>query len=141
MITYIWPPTSVSVSVPPIAYTVSGVNTPVTPTEPLPTYTPANVISKAKIDFATTNVSNASWVQVISSVGASNVEKAQIFMSSGEPLEFAFGGSGSEVSQGYIFPGGNGFQDLTIPSGTRVSVRAVNAVTVNSGLLLINFLG
>lgn len=137
---YVYPPTAVSVTTPPIAYTDGG-NVPVTPDSPLPVYTPSRLKSKAKLDFVATNVSNAAWVELISSTGSADIEKAQIFMSSGEPLEVGFGGAGSETVMGYIFPGGNGFQDLTIPAGTRVSVRAVNAVTVNEGVLLANFLG
>lgn len=138
---FVYPPTAVSVTVPPIAYTQAGINTPVTPSEPLPVYEPANPLAKAILDFAITSVDNSSWVELISSTGSEQAEKAQIFMSSGEPLEFAFGGSGSELSKGFIFPGGNGFQELTIPANTRVSVKAINAVTVNTGVLLANFLG
>lgn len=138
---YLYPPIAVSVSVPPIAYTdpVTG-NTPVTPSAPLPVYQAAAPADKAKLDFSASSVTNAAWVQLIAST-ANDSKLAQIFMSSGEPLEFAFGAPASEVAKGYIFPGGNGTQGLVIPAGTRVSVKAVNAVTINTGLLLVNFLG
>lgn len=138
---YLYPPVAVSVSVPPIAYTdtVTG-NTPVTPSAPLPIYQAAAPVDKAILDFSASNVDNSAWVELIAAT-AGNSKLAQIFMSSGEPLEFAFGASASEVSKGFIFPGGNGNQNLVIPSGTRVSVKAVNAVTVSTGQLLVNFLG
>lgn len=99
------------------------------------------VRSKATINFASTNVTNAAYVELISSVGATAIKKVHIFMSSGEPLLLAFGAAASEVDQVYILPGGNGFVDLEIPATTRVSVKAVNAVTVSEGSILVNFLG
>lgn len=137
---FLYPPTAVSVDVPPIAYTDGGVNTPVTPSKPLPVYQAAFPVDKALLSFSAINVDNSAWVQLIASTSA-DAKFAQIFMSSGEPLEYAFGAAASEVSKGYIFPGGNGTQNLVIPSGTRVSVRAVNAVTISTGTLLVNFLG
>jgi len=62
-------------------------------------------------------------------------------MSSGEPLLLGFGAASSEVAQAYILPGGNGFIDLEIPANTRLSVKAVNVVTVSEGALLVNLLG
>lgn len=138
---FVYPPTAVSVSVPPVAYTDGGVSTPVTPITPLPVYETAIPLAKADLNFADTNVDDSAWVELITDTGSEKSEKIHIFMSSGEPLEFAFGASGSEVSKGYIFPGGNGFQDLTIPANTRVSIKAVNNVTISSGRLLVNFLG
>lgn len=97
--------------------------------------------SFARIDFSSTNVTSGAWVQLIADVGSTQIKKMQIFMSSGEPLLIAIGGAGSEDDQGYIIPGGNGFIDLEIPANSRVSVKAVNATTVNTGDLLVNFLG
>jgi hypothetical protein len=97
--------------------------------------------SKGNIDFAVDNVTSLAWVELKDDVGATAIKKAQIFMSSGEPLEIGFGAAAAEVSQGYIIPGGNGFIDLEMPANTRVSVRAVNVVTVIEGILLVNFLG
>jgi len=91
------------------------------------------------LDFGVTNVDDSAYVEVIASSPATR--KIQVFMSSGEPLYIAFGAAASEVDQAIIIPGGNGLIDFVIPAATRVSVIAVNAVTVSSGVLLINYLG
>lgn len=102
-------------------------------------YLPAR--NKSNLDFSSTNVDNTAYVQVLASVGASAIRKIQVFMSSGEPLYLAFGGAGSEVDQIILIPGGNGYIDLEIAAATRISVKAVNVVTVNSGNLMINYFG
>lgn len=93
------------------------------------------------LDFASTNVDNTAYVEVKNDVGATPIKKVQIFMSSGEPLIIGFGAIGVETPQGLMIPGGNGYIDLEMPANTRVSVKAVNAVTVNDGVILMNFLG
>ena len=98
-------------------------------------------LDKSLLDFSSTNVDNTAYVEINASVGASAINKVQIFMSSGEPLLLAFGAAASEVDKLYIIPGGNGILDIDIPAGTRLSVKAVNVVTVSSGILMINYLG
>lgn len=134
MITFVYPPTSVSVAFPPGAASEATLLT-IAQNQHLP------IRSFGRIDFSSTNVGNAAYVQLIADVGGTAIKKMQIFMSSGEPLYIAVGAAASEVNQGYIIPGGNGFVDLEIAANSRVSVKAVNAVTVNSGDLLVNFLG
>lgn len=97
--------------------------------------------AKAYLDFAVDDVDDATWTELIASVGPDAIKKAHIFMSSGEPLELAFGAFGAEVSQLYITPGGNGAIEIDIPANTRLSVSAVNNVTVNEGVLIMNLLG
>jgi len=96
-------------------------------------------VSLSLHNFASTNVSNAAYVEIVASTAATR--KIQVFMSSGEPLYLAFGAVASEVDKIFIIPGGNGLIDLLIPAATRLSIKAVNAVTVNTGVLLINYLG
>jgi hypothetical protein len=99
-------------------------------------------LNKSLLDFAITNVDDTAYIQILASIGAVKVRKIQIFMSSGEPLYLAFGAAASEVDKIYIIPGGNGLIDIEIPIATRLSVKAVNAATtVNSGILMINYLG
>ena len=141
MFLYIYPPTAVSVNIPAGSATAANQVLMIAELEAINDNQYLSVRSKARLDFASTNVDNTAWVQVTASVGAIEIKKAQIFMSSGEPLEIGFGAAAAEVSQAYIIPGGNGYIDLEMPAATRVSVRAVNAVTVNSGVLLINFMG
>lgn len=97
--------------------------------------------SYGTIDFSITNVDNTAFTVLKSDVGGTQIKKIQVFMSSGEPLYVAFGAAGLEVIQGYIDPGGLPYMDMEMPANTRVTVKAVNAVTVNSGVILVNFLG
>lgn len=88
-------------------------------------------------DYTVTSVSDSAYTQLIASTAAA-VNKIEIFDSSGEAMILAVGGSGSEVDQLYIFPGGNGAVDLAIPSGARISVKGKTATTTNVGFLAIN---
>lgn len=97
-------------------------------------------LAKARIDFSVTNVTTGAWVQLISSVGSTSIKRVQVFMSQANTLELAFGGAGSEVSQIYIFPGGNEVFEMDIPANTRLSLRAVSS-TANTGEILVNLLG
>lgn len=74
---------------------------------------------------ATGTVTNSAWTELIASTAAA-ARGLCIFDSSGYSLELGVGGSGSEVRKLIIPPGGlNGFIPLSIPSGSRVSVRAL----------------
>lgn len=126
MFLYLYPPTPISVTIPPGAATAANQD-----------YAPVGI---AMLDFSLTNVTDAAYVQLLASAPASR--KIQIFMSSGEPLYLAFGAAASEVDKFFIMPGGNGLVDLVIPAATRLSLKAVNAgTTVNSGVILANLLG
>lgn len=95
----------------------------------------------ADLDFSVTNVDNTAYVELIADIGATESKKVQIFMSSGDPLYLAFGAAASEVDQIIVIPGGNGLIDLSISANTRLSLKAVDAVTVSSGRIIINVLG
>lgn len=87
-------------------------------------------------NYSTTNVTTSAYVQLIAST-SSDVNRLYIFDSSGQDLTLATGGSGSEVDQIQISPGGwNMSIDLYIPSGTRISIKSQSA-TASSGILLI----
>ena len=60
--------------------------------------------------------------------------------SSGQTLKLALGGAGSEVDKFLITPGGNGKIKFRVPSGSRVSIKAVSA-TASTGEIDINFFG
>jgi hypothetical protein len=87
-------------------------------------------------DYTTSNVTTSAYVQLVASTSAA-ASKVEIFDSSGELMILAVGAAASEVDQLYIFPGGNGPVDLTIPAGSRVSVKAKTA-TASEGYLAIN---
>ena len=87
-------------------------------------------------DYTASPVTSASYVQLIAST-VSDVNKIEIFDSSGEFLILAVGAAASEVEQLLIFPGGNGPIDLYIPYGSRIAIRA-KTTTANTGFLAIN---
>jgi hypothetical protein len=101
------------------------------------TYAPR---AKSRIAFASTNVTSGAWVELLSDVGATAIKRVQVFMSQGNALELGFGAAAAEVSQMFIFPGGNEVFEMDIPAGTRLSVRAVSS-TASTGELLVNLLG
>lgn len=96
-----------------------------------------SVVARARNVYSSTNVTTATYVQLVASLAAA-VNEVEIFDSSGQTLVLATGGAGSETDQAFVFPGGNGRIPLTIASGTRVSIKAVSA-TANDGEIAINF--
>ena len=71
-------------------------------------------------------------------VTGADINRVEVFDSSGETLSFYVGPVASEVRQFHIFPGGNGAVDLFIPSGSRIDIKADSANTA-AGELIINF--
>lgn len=88
--------------------------------------------------YSITNVTTGAWVELIASTAAAATE-IQLFDSSGQTLELGIGGSGSESRVLIVSPGGNGAVPLSIPSGSRLSVRAISA-TASVGELDITLL-
>lgn len=78
------------------------------------------------------------WTQIVASTAA-KATKIEIFDSSGEFLELAVGGAGSEVVQLVVFPGGNGSVEIMIPINSRVSLRPLVASAITVGDLAVNF--
>lgn len=97
----------------------------------------ASANAPARNDYTLINVTTAAYQELVNSTTSASTE-IEIFDSSGQTLVLALGGSGSEVNQLNIFPGGNGRIPLAIPAGTRVSIKAVSA-TANAGEIDINF--
>lgn len=87
-------------------------------------------------DYTSTAVTTGAYVQLIASTAALT-NTVEIFDSSGETLVFATGAAASEVDQFYINPGGNGQISFSIPSGTRISIKAVSA-TASVGYINLN---
>lgn len=95
-------------------------------------------VGLARIDYSSTSVTTSAYTTVAASLSDS---VTQILFSdqSGQVMVIAVGGSGSEVDKFYIPVGGSGVIDLAIPSGSRVSVKAVTG-TASSGDLTMTFL-
>lgn len=146
--TYVYPPTSVAVAFPPGAASETTLLEVAAYLEEIRDLTEdllqsqqLDVLSMASLSFASTNVDNSAWVELLTDSGAAQIKKVQIFMSSGEPLLLGFGAAASEVAKMIIIPGGNGIIEIEIPVNTRLSLKAVNAVTVSEGVILVNLLG
>lgn len=137
---FLYPPTAVSVSVPPIAFTDGGVNTPVTPQTPLPTKLTAKPLGFVRIDMSSTSITTSAYLQAFASVGSTAVKRIQIFSATGTPILLAFGAASSEVDQKIIVPGENLAYDFDVPSSTRLSVKAIGS-NITSGQLIINLFG
>jgi hypothetical protein len=86
--------------------------------------------------YSSTNITTGAYVQLVSST-TSTTNYLDIFDSSGQAMILGVGGSGSEVIQAYIPPGGDQIP-LAIPSGSRVAYKALSA-NATSGYLLMNF--
>lgn len=90
------------------------------------------------VSYSSTNVTTSAYVELIASTTAAT-KRVCIFDSSGQAMIFAVGGSGSEVTQLYVPPGGAEF-DLAIPASSRIAIKALTA-SATSGYILINLLG
>ncbi len=92
----------------------------------------------ANLLMSSTNITTSAWVELIAALtyAASGVE---VINNSGQPLQIAIGGAGSEVAIPYTVPPGGtpGVITQTIPKGSRISFKAIGA-TVNSGYLILN---
>lgn len=83
-------------------------------------------------DYTGVSVTTGAWVQLIASTAA-KINYITYFDSSGQTMELGTGAAAAETRVMIITPGGNSSgAPLTIPSGTRVSIRAVSG-TANIG--------
>jgi len=97
-----------------------------------------NSVATIEHDYSAVNVTTGAYVEILTTMPAL-CNRLEVFDSSGESLQLAFGAIGSEVDQAIITPGGNDELELTVPAGTRLSVKAIdNDATV--GKLNINCL-
>lgn len=107
--------------------------------EALETAQNLDVVQFARLEYSSTNVTTAAYVELIASTTALT-KKLQIFDSSGQTLYLALGAAASEVDKLIIVPGGNGDIQVSIPASTRISLKAISA-TANTGEIVVNLLG
>lgn len=87
-------------------------------------------------DHSSTAVTTSAYVELIASTSGT-INQLLIFDSSGEGLILATGAAASETDVLYIPPGGMDYPvDLTIASGTRVSVKALTGNTSSGDLII-----
>ena len=90
-------------------------------------------------DYGTVNVTTSDYVQVTASTSGA-INRLYIADTSGSAIILATGGAGAESDQLYIGPGGSDAPyELNIPSGTRVSIKALD-VSATSGQIIITAL-
>lgn len=91
-------------------------------------------------DYSASPVDNTAWVQLIAAT-SDDSKHLTWFESGGYAMEIGIGAIGLETRAFVIPPGGlNGQIDLPIPAGVRVSIRCLEAVTVNVGTIVSNLL-
>jgi len=95
-------------------------------------------VTLARNVYSVTPVTTSAYTQLVASL-ADDVTQLYIFDSSGRTLYLAVGAAASEVDKAYIVPGGNGILNLSIPAGSRVSLKAVDG-TANVGEISVTFL-
>jgi len=79
-----------------------------------------------RVDYSIDPVSTATWFELDPSISAA-WKQIYIFDSSGSVMQLGIGGAGSEVAKINIPPGGSTVGwPLTIPAGSRVSIKAVD---------------
>jgi len=101
-----------------------------------------NVLTFAQIKFATSNVLDTGYTQLIADIGAIAGKKVRIFYAGGEPMYLAIGAAASESDKMMVWPGMDAELDLSQVANARLSLKAVNgSTTINSGNLVINILG
>lgn len=105
------------------------------------------LVEKIYNDYSLTNVTNAAYVQLIASTSAT-INHMTFSDTGGYAMVLAIGASGFEVDKVYVPPGGfNGEVHFPIPSGSRVSIKCIQATagtfsgTVAEGLIVANLLG
>lgn len=106
--------------------------------------TPASVGYVSRLlyrqNYSSANLTTSAYTQVTAST-TGTIYKLYIADTSGSAIILATGGAGSEIDRLYIGPGGNDAPyELTIASGTRVSIKALD-VNATSGQIIITGLG
>lgn len=89
-------------------------------------------------DLGSTSIPTAGWTEIVASLASTSTHFV-INDTGGQVMELALGGVGSEEKIINVPPGGFGTAiALTIPSGSRISVRAVDA-DATAGYFLADF--
>lgn len=99
------------------------------------------VVLTTYFDYGSTSIDNTNWTQIVASTGSTKIIEININETSGETVELALGSIGLEQRLLLMSPGGPGTLKAVIPVNSRVSVRAISTASINSGQLIINYIG
>lgn len=91
------------------------------------------------IDCSTTSITTAAYVELITST-TSDTKKIQVLDTTGRWTQIATGASASEIPLLIVGPGSVEIVPAIVPSGTRISVKALDANAI-TGSFAINLLG
>lgn len=98
-------------------------------------------VTQVRNAYATTPVTTSAWVQILAATPL-DTSAIQSFDSSGQTLQLGVIPSGSTQATptvyALLFPGGNGTQNLKIPGGASIWVKAVSG-NATAGELDLNF--
>lgn len=102
-----------------------------------------DMLAFAQLDMDASNVTNAAYVELISTIGATEGRKIQLAMTAGDYMLLAVGAAASEVDVCIIPKGGfaDGHLEITIPANSRLSVKRLVAGTTSAGEITINIMG
>jgi len=91
-----------------------------------------------QLDFSSTNVTDAAYVEFIADSGADIIRKIEFFYPDGDAMILAIGAAASEVDTALILAGGNELE-VEIPANSRISFKLATGGTTNtSGILSAN---
>lgn len=91
-------------------------------------------------DYSVTSVDDTAWVELITNSGNGS-KYFTWFDSCGYAMEIGIGAIGLETRLFVVPPGGfNGEIPIPIPPNARVSIKCLEVQTVNTGLIIANFL-
>ena len=84
--------------------------------------------SEGVVTYATSG-----WTELVSAAqNTQNVNQIEIFDSSGNTSLLGTGTSGAEVILIQVTPGGNGIIALRIDSGTRIAIKPITTIPINT---------
>ena len=89
-----------------------------------------------RVDFSSTNIDNATYTEIVASTSA-DINKLHIADTTGEVIILAVGAAASEVDTLYVSRGGDTFE-IFIPSGSRLSLKAVTLASITTDDWVIN---
>lgn len=113
----------------------------ITATTPLEVQETFDKVATASfIPFSSINANAGAWTQLIASTTA-EIKIIHLFDTTGKYLQIGVGGSGSEVEECILGPGNDQPISVTIPSGSRISIRSREATAPSAGSVAINYLG
>lgn len=99
-----------------------------------------DVVGFTRIDFSSTNITTAAYTELLATVGSNTVRKVMIFLTSGTPMYLATGAAASETDRFIIYPGMDAVIEVTIPNGTRLSLKSIGS-NITSGSMIVNLMG